>query len=121
MSKDVVCDWKELYRLESIEQEKQEDNNNYLLKIGIITIVILFIIGIFGLALKTNETREMNNISSTLCCVEETSYGTIFYDKDTKVMYLYKECSGALKVSGCCITPMYNPDGSLKLWTGDKG
>lgn len=43
--------------------------------------------------------------------VENNFYGTILVDKNTNIMYYWITCSGG------GITPIYNEDGTLKLYT----
>ena len=47
------------------------------------------------------------------------SNGDLYYDTETKVIYLIVKASSSNR-SGVSITPVYNADGSLKVYKGEK-
>ena len=71
----------------------------------------LFGIAIFASVLLTSCSERLNSMAYPLEEIESDSNTAIFYDQETKVMYVsfYK--------GGCM--PLYNADGTLKLYGGD--
>ena len=53
------------------------------------------------------DDQPKGNYESTFVKVEEGYSYFIVYDKDTKVMY---------RVNSYSCDPLFNPDGSLKIW-----
>lgn len=78
---------------------------------------VLFIIGFLACTDKSTSNIEQSVASDEMLVVIEDhalSGYYIVYDKDTKIMY-YQGVS-----HGACLNPLYNPDGTLKLYNGGK-
>lgn len=76
---------------------------------------VLFIIGFSACTGKSTNSIEQSAASDEMLIVIEDhslSGYYIVYDKDTKIMY-YQGFS-----HGACLNPLYNPDGTLKLYNG---
>lgn len=71
----------------------------------------LFGIAIFASVLLTSCSGRSNSMAYPLEEIESAYNSTVFYDKETKVMYV------SIYKGGC--TPLYNADGTLKLYGGD--
>lgn len=65
-------------------------------------------LGVVGYGSNNCRNSAEENMLETID--RDTSY-EIFYDKDTKVMY-YRAYRGG-------VTPMYNADGTLRVYVGD--
>ena len=103
-------------------REKKEDSidkEERLFNIGIVTIIllvllliILIVYHVYVSLVTLNNTHKSNDSEHILVEVDsdEGSYTNfnIYYDKDTKVMYILEYHGG--------VTPMFNPDGTLKLY-----
>lgn len=77
----------------------------------IATFVISFLIGVIAWAavsairqIKANETKDTMIVE-----LEHVSDHRVFYDTETGVMYVEYSSHGG-------ISPMYNPDGSLRVY-----
>lgn len=78
---------------------------------------VLFIIGFSACTGKsTNIVKQADASDEMLVVIEDHALSGyyIVYDKDTKIMY-YQGVS-----HGACLNPLYNPDGTLKLYNGGK-
>lgn len=76
---------------------------------------VIFIIGFSACTGKPTNTVEQSAASDEMLIViedHELSGYYIVYDKDTKIIY-YQGVS-----HGACLNPLYNPDGTLKLYNG---
>jgi hypothetical protein len=86
------------------------------LGIIILVAIVLFLIGfLFGVTNKSVNTAEQVTDSDKMLVVIEDhglSGYYIVYDKDTKIIY-YQGIS-----HGACLDPLYNSDGTLKLYNG---
>ena len=86
------------------------------LGIIILVAIVLFLIGfLFGVTNKSVNTAEQVTDSDKMLVVIEDhalSGYYIVYDKDTKIIY-YQGVS-----HGACLDPLYNSDGTLKLYNG---
>lgn len=85
-----------------------------IIPVAIVLLLIGFLIG--GVITKSANTTEPSTTSNEMLVVIEDhalSAGYyIVYDKDTKIIYF-------LGVShGKCLDPLYNPDGTFKLYNG---
>lgn len=87
--------------------------------LSITFVAITCAIGIFTLisGLPISQNENIVESDSIVHCINPlTVYNTnddrIIYDKSTKVMYISR---GA----GCAYTPMYNADGTLRIWDGE--
>lgn len=83
--------------------------------IVVVTSVIGIVIVVSGLPIWQNENIVESD--SIVHCINPSTVSTtnddrIIYDKSTKVMYISR---GA----GCAYTPMYNADGTLRIWDGE--
>lgn len=79
--------------------------------------IVIFLIGfLVGVVTPKSDTNAKQTAASDdmLVVVEDHALSGyyIVYDKDTKIMY-YQGVS-----HGACLDPLYNPDGTLKLYTG---
>lgn len=103
------------------KQTKRERENNYEKKILLVFLTILlmviFLTGCDSSATRNgqdnfmvvdNEYIQLETLSNNDGCV-------IAYDKETKVMYM---CVSGYSEMG--ITPIYNADGSLKLYQEEQ-
>ena len=64
----------------------------------------------------TTVTNDTSYENSMIRLTPGNGYGYIeFYDKDTKVMYFEH-----YTIRGICITPMFNADGTLKLYSSES-
>ena len=81
-------------------------------------------LGLAGCSVNSTNISNTDGIENNSCVkIVENSfilhdsrgrmYQLIYVDKDTKVMYL-QVCS-----NGTAITPLYNSDGTLKLYEGE--
>jgi hypothetical protein len=78
---------------------------------------VLFIIGFSACTGQSTNNIEQSAASDEMLIVIEDhalSGYYIVYDKDTKIIY-YQGVS-----HGACLNPLYNPDGTLKLYNGGK-
>lgn len=82
----------------------------------IIVILIAIIFSVVGIciykACTTQETTQVEGPDDMLIEIESHFSYVIAYDKDTKVMY-FRGCSAEAD-----LCPLYNADGSLKLYSG---
>lgn len=62
----------------------------------------------------TPENNKLWNKYFDLVNIYEAGYTTVAYDKNTKVMYFIEEAGYSFG-----ITPIYNSDGTLKLYEGE--
>lgn len=62
----------------------------------------------------TPENSKLGNKYFDLVNIYEAGCTTVAYDKNTNVMYYMVECGNAFG-----ITPIYNSDGTLKLYEGE--
>lgn len=86
---------------------------NKILTFVLIMASILGLIGLTGCNNVINPDEVLNSPDSKLVdfeIIEDNYYGFILVDKNTNVMYYWLGTS----VGG--ITPIYNADGSLKLY-----
>lgn len=83
-----------------------------------ISVVLLACAIYFPLKIASYSQNEtMLESDAVIQCVNEKGIAEenddrIIYDKSTKVMYISR---GA----GCAYTPMYNADGTLRIWDGE--
>ena len=77
----------------------------------VIAFVIAFLIGVivWAVASAIRETKAIKNGDKMIAELERTANHRIFYDTETKVMYVEYTGNGG-------ISPMYNPDGSLRVY-----
>ena len=69
-----------------------------------IFLLIVFICSVLaGCAVKVEESKIMKRLENGITGYE------VLVDKDTGVMYFY---------GTRCVTPLYNADGSLRIWEG---
>lgn len=87
---------------------------------GIIVLaaIVLLLIGFLAgnVAIKsTNTVEQVTPSDKMLVVIEDHSLSNyyIVYDKDTKIIYYQGFGSGA------CLHPLYNPDGTFKLYGGN--
>lgn len=87
--------------------------------LSIVIVVVTCVIGIVTLieGMPISQNENIVESDSIVHCINPlTVYNTnddrIIYDKSTKVMYISR---GA----GCAYTPMYNADGTLRIWDGE--
>lgn len=62
----------------------------------------------------TPTNNKLGNKYFDLVDIYKTQFTKVSYDKNTKVMYFIKESGYAFG-----ITPIYNSDGTLKLYEGE--
>lgn len=85
-------------------------------------IAIIAIIAILTICLVSceneSDTYGFNIKGTNLVCLGTassfSSKSVLYYDKDTKVMYMFVK-----HVYGAGFTPLYNADGTLKLYKGE--
>lgn len=82
----------------------------------ILVAIVIFLIGfLFGVSTKpTNTTEQTATPDEMLVVIEDHALSGyyIVYDKDTKIIY-YQGVS-----YGKGLDPLYNPDGTFKLYLG---
>jgi thioredoxin-related protein len=84
---------------------------NYILA-GCVLAVGMLAVGAIALGIFTVRSRSQNNtIENPMVKVYEDSNSTIWYDKDTMVMYYERNCTYCVE-----ITVMVNADGTPKLY-----
>lgn len=71
----------------------------------------LFGIAIFASVLLTSCSESSNNMVYPFEEIESNLSSAVFYDQETKVMYVKFYRGGCM--------PLYNADGTLKLYGGD--
>lgn len=79
-------------------------------------VLILIIVLIFGVFEDPQKDITVESSDSTICLLEKSDNYKIYYDKSTLVMYLEIIDSGE-KIG---ITPMYNSDGTIKLYNEEN-
>ena len=81
----------------------------------IVAFVIAFLIGVivWAVASAIRDIRADENGNAMIVELEHVSGHTIFYDTETGVMYVEYSSHGG-------ISPMYNPDGSLRVYKEEK-
>jgi len=84
---------------------------------AILVAITLFILGlIYGThsLLSTTTAEQVTTSDEMLVVIEDHALSGyyIVYDKDTKIIY-YQGVS-----HGACLNPLYNPDGTFKLYSG---
>ena len=86
-----------------------------LIGIMVLTMVFLSIVIVFKIVFKRDNKNE-KNVDHTLVQIDDAtgswSHCDVFYDKDTRIMYLVNYHGG--------ITVMVNPDGSPRLYKEDN-
>lgn len=77
----------------------------------IVSFVIAFLIGVIAWAAASaiRDIRAKENRNTMIVELEHVSDHRVFYDKETGVMYVEYSSHGG-------ISPMYNPDGSLRVY-----
>ncbi len=77
----------------------------------IVAYVISFLIGviIWAAASAVRDIRAKESRDTMIVELEHVSDHRVFYDKETGVMYVEYSSHGG-------ISPMYNPDGSLRVY-----
>lgn len=84
--------------------------------VGLLVITLILIGFSVGRATakSTDNTEQVTNSDKMLVVIEDHALlgYYIVYDKDTKIIY-YQGVS-----HGACLNPLYNPDGTLKLYNG---
>ena len=89
-------------------------NASKIFGVGLFLIAILLIGFLVGRATTkfTNNTEQVTNSDKMLVVIEDHALSGyyIVYDKDTKIIY-YQGVS-----HGACLTPLYNTDGTFKLY-----
>ncbi len=84
---------------------------NYILA-GCVLAVGMLAVGAIALGIFTERSRSQNNtIENPMVKLYEDSNSTIWYDKDTMVMYYERNCTYCVE-----ITVMVNADGTPKLY-----
>ena len=81
-------------------------------KLYILLLVVFICAVLAGCAGKVDEceiAQRLTNEDDMFVVIYEGLNGIVFVDKDTGVMYFYRTR---------CITPLYNADGSLRIWEG---
>ena len=103
-------------------REKKEDSvdkEDRLINIAIVTAILLVLLLIIIIVynvyvpLVTHNNIHKSNDSEHILVEVDSDEGrytnfNIYYDRDTKVMYILEYHGG--------VTPMFNPDGTLKLY-----
>lgn len=85
--------------------------------VSAVLLSVLPIIGLSACTGKPTNTVDQSAASDEMLIViedHELSGYYIVYDKDTKIIY-YQGIS-----HGACLNPLYNSDGTLKLYNGDN-
>lgn len=80
------------------------------MKKRVLAIILCMTITLGVVECSSNNCRNSAEENMLETIDRDTSY-EIFYDKDTKVMY-YRAYRGG-------VTPMYNADGTLRVYVGD--
>lgn len=85
--------------------------------VGGLTAIVLLLLGLiygFDSLMSTNAKESSMSSDEMFMVLEDHSLSgyCIVYDKDTKIMY-YRGVS-----TGACLDPLYNTDGTLKLYNG---
>lgn len=79
-------------------------------KIIALICAITFVFTLCACDMVSTETVTEND-TSMFVEVEWSAYGSVFYQKDTKVMYAYTSSSG--------FTMLVNPDGTPQIYKGE--
>lgn len=82
-------------------------------KLLLLIIVVLLVV---TMCCCTRKTKDMKTSKDSQLVMIETLYNGyatcyVYYDRHTKVMYFSQYEGG--------ITPLYNADGTLRLWEGE--
>lgn len=80
------------------------------MKKRVLAIILCMTIALGVVGCSSNNCRNSTEEHMLETIGRDTEY-EIFYDKDTKVMY-YRAYRGG-------VTPMYNADGTLRVYVGD--
>ena len=85
--------------------------------IAIVTIMLIMALCLVACG-DTKDDYGFNIQGTNLVCIGTTnsfsSEYALYYDKDTKVMYMFVKHG-----YGAGLTPLYNADGTLKLYEGE--
>lgn len=92
---------------------------DFLTKIGVLALVIVFFVMALTGCEKGDITPESSNLENKYIDLvtiyrDDSNCTEVLYDKDTKVMYFVKATGYQFG-----ITPIYNSDGTLKLYDGE--
>lgn len=80
-------------------------------KIIALICAITFVFTLCACDMVPTETVTTENDTSMFVEVELSAYGSVFYQKDTKVLYAYTSRSG--------FTMLVNPDGTPQIYKGE--
>ena len=81
------------------------------MKKKLVCLLLAATLALSGCAIEPDENSEQEN-SSTITTVEQSFNYRIIVDTETGVMYV--------KWTDAGIIPMFNADGTLKIWEGDE-
>ena len=87
-------------------------NNKFIFGALIGALLVMVTISIYKICTTQEKTTQVKEPDNTLIEIESHFTYAIMYDKDTKVMY-YRGMAAETDLS-----PLYNADGSLKLYSG---
>lgn len=86
----------------------------FVLIVEIIILVALIPLTIYGGFKMSQEKQPSYGVSEcfNLVCIDKKGVNEIYYDKNTGVMYYFYHSTNG----GVGITPVYNSDGSIKIY-----
>ena len=86
--------------------------------LGVVLAVVMMTVCLVGCG-SVVHTEGDDDSPSMFVCVETTDYWIIVYHKETKVMYAVNR--NIFHSAGCGVfSPLYNADGTLQVYEGDK-
>lgn len=86
-----------------------------ILSVVLAVVMMVCLVGCGSVA----HTKGDDDSPSMFVCIETTDYWMVVYHKETKVMYAVNK--NILNNAGCGIfSPLYNADGTLQIYEGDK-
>ena len=87
---------------------------NKIICLGLVIVMLVSLTGCSSNVININMVTKSPNIELiNFEIVDNNFYEAILVDKNTKVMYCWITCNSG------GITPIYNADGSLKLYEGE--